>query len=179
MIKINNYNKPLIKLIDFGLATYIPVNGQKIREFYGTREYAAPEIHESSGYLEKVDEWAIGVIMYNMLTGFEPFRGETPSEIKDSVLFSQIRFEEIEDVELRDINKKLLNRYVANRMNSKEALVELKKIKMERDNYRKGQKRINKRTPSIVLKKEFQETEDYMGYWDTITTKIKTGYEFF
>jgi serine/threonine protein kinase len=179
MIKINNYNKPLIKLIDFGLATYIPVNGQKIREFYGTREYAAPEIHESSGYLEKVDEWAIGVIMYNMLTGFEPFRGETPSEIKDSVLFSQIRFEEIEDVELRDINKRLLNRYVANRMNSKEALVELKKIKMERDNYRKGQKRINKRTPSIVLKKEFQETEDYMGYWDTITTKIKTGYEFF
>ena len=179
MIKINNYNKPLIKLIDFGLATYIPVNGQKIREFYGTREYAAPEIHESSGYLEKVDEWAIGVIMYNMLTGFEPFRGETPSEIKGSVLFSQIRFEEIEDVELRDINKKLLNRYVANRMNSKEALVELKKIKMERDNYRKGQKRINKRTPSIVLKKEFQETEDYMGYWDTITTKIKTGYEFF
>ena len=179
MIKINNYNKPLIKLIDFGLATYIPVNGQKIREFYGTREYAAPEIHESSGYLEKVDEWAIGVIMYNMLTGFEPFRGETPSEIKDSVLFSQIRFEEIEDVELRDINKKLLNRYVANRMNSKAALVELKKIKMERDNYRKGQKRINKRTPSIVLKKEFQETEDYMGYWDTITTKIKTSYEFF
>lgn len=179
MIKINNYNKPLIKLIDFGLATYIPVNGQKIREFYGTREYAAPEIHESSGYLEKVDEWAIGVIMYNMLTGFEPFRGETPSEIKDSVLFSQIRFEEIEDVELRDINKKLLNRYVANRMNSKEALVELKKIKMERDNYRRGQKRINKRTPSIVLKKEFQETEDYMGYWDTITTKIKTSYEFF
>ena len=179
MIKINNYNKPLIKLIDFGLATYIPVNGQKIREFYGTREYAAPEIHESSGYLEKVDEWAIGVIMYNMLTGFEPFRGETPSEIKDSVLFSQIRFEEIEDVELRDINKKLLNRYVANRMNSKEALIELKKIKNERDNYRKGQKRINKRTPSIVLKKEFQETEDYMGYWDTITTKIKTGYEFF
>jgi len=179
MIKINNYNKPLIKLIDFGLATYIPVNGQKIKEFYGTREYAAPEIHESSGYLEKVDEWAIGVIMYNMLTGFEPFRGESPSEIKDSVLFSKIRFEEIEDIELRDINKKLLNRYVANRMNSKEALIELKKIKLERDNYRKGQKRINKRTPSIVLKKEIQESEDYMGYWDTITTKIKTGYDFF
>ena len=179
MIKINNYNKPQIKLIDFGLATYIPVNGQKIKEFYGTREYAAPEIHESSGYLEKVDEWAIGVIMYNMLTGFEPFRGESPSEIKDSVLFSKIRFEEIEDIELRDINKKLLNRYVANRMNSKEALIELKKIKLERDNYRKGQKRINKRTPSIVLKKEIQESEDYMGYWDTITTKIKTGYDFF
>ena len=178
MIKINIYNKPQIKLIDFGLATYIPTNGKKIREFYGTREYAAPEIHEGSGYLENVDEWAIGVIMYNMLTGFEPFRGETPSEIKDSVLFGQIRFEEIEDIELRDINKKLLNRYVSNRMNSKEALIELKKIKIERDNYRKGIKRINKRTPSIVLKKEFQEKEDYMGYWDDVTAKIRTGYGF-
>ena len=146
------------------MATYIPANGQKIKEFYGTREYAAPEIYESSGYLEKVDEWAIGVIMYNMLTGFEPFRGETPSEIKDSVLYGQIRFEQIEDVELRDINKKLLNRFVANRMNSREALIELKKIKLERDNYRKGLKRINKKTPSIILKKEIQETEDYMGY---------------
>ena len=176
MIKININNKPQIKLIDFGLATYIPLNGQKIKEFYGTREYAAPEIYESSGYLEKVDEWAIGVIMYNMLTGFEPFRGETPSEIKDSVLYSQIRFEEIEDVELRDIDKKLLNRYVANRMNSKEALIELKKIKQERDNYKKGQKRINKRTPSIILKKELKETEDYMGYWESMTANINSAY---
>ena len=176
MIKININNKPQIKLIDFGLATYIPPNGQKIKEFYGTREYAAPEIYESSGYLEKVDEWAIGVIMYNMLTGFEPFRGETPSEIKDSVLYSQIRFEEIEDVELRDIDKKLLNRYVANRMNSKDALIELKKIKLERDNYKKGQKRINKRTPSIILKKELKETEDYMGYWESITANINSAF---
>ena len=179
MIKININNKPQIKLIDFGLATYIPNNGQKIKEFYGTREYAAPEIYESTGYLEKVDEWAIGVIMYNMLTGFEPFRGETPSEIKDSVLFGQIKFEEIQDDELRDINKKLLNRYCANRISSKDALIELKKIKLERDNYRKGQKRITKRTPSIVLKKGFKEEQDYMEYWETVTTRARGGYGFF
>ena len=175
MIKINKYNKPQIKLIDFGLATYIPRNGQKIKEFYGTREYAAPEIYESSGYLEKVDEWAIGVVMYNMLTGFEPFKGESPSQIKDSVLYQQIRFEEIEDNELREINKKLLNRYVAKRMTSKEALIELKSIKMERDNYRKGQKRISKKTPSIILQKEYQEELEYMSYWDSITSRIQIG----
>ena len=179
MIKIDIYNKPKIKLIDFGLATYIPTNGKKIREFYGTREYAAPEIYESSGYLEKVDEWAIGVIMYNMLTGFEPFRGETPEEIKDSILFSQIRFEVIEDVDLREINKKLLNRYVANRICSKDALNEIKRIKIERDNYKKGQKRISKKTPSIVLRKEIQEEEDYMDYWGTVTSRIKSGYGLF
>ena len=39
--------------------------------------------------------------MYNMLTGFEPFKGESPSEIKDSVLFGDIKFDVIEDVDLR------------------------------------------------------------------------------
>ena len=179
MIKIDIYNKPKIKLIDFGLATYIPTNGKKIREFYGTREYAAPEIYESSGYLEKVDEWAIGVIMYNMLTGYEPFKGETPSEIKDSVLFTKIRFEEIQDVDLREVNKKLLNRYVANRICSKEALIEIKRIKMERDNYKQGIKRITKKTPSIVLQKEIKENEEYLDYWCTISSRIRGGYGLF
>ena len=172
MIKINVYNKPQIKLIDFGLATYIPNNGQKLREFLGTREYAAPEIHENSGYLEKVDEWAIGVIMFNMLTGFEPFKGETPEEIKDSVLFSNINFDFIEDVELRELNKMLLNRFVAKRITCREALLELKKIKVERDNYYKGFKRLNKKTPSIVLKKEFEEGIEYSNYWEDLVKKI-------
>ena len=166
------FNKPQVKLIDFGLATYIPKNGQRLKEFLGTREYAAPEIHENSGYLEKVDEWAIGVIMYNMLTGFEPFKGESPSEIKDSVLFSQIQFDVIEDVDLREINKQLLNRFVAKRITCKEALVELKRIQIERKNYYLGQKRLVKKTPSTVLKKEFEEVKEYMNYWDNITTKV-------
>ena len=135
-------------------------------------------MYESSGYLEKVDEWAIGVIMYNMLTGFEPFSGKTPSDIKDKILFSQINFEEIEDNELREINKKLLNRYVAKRITSKETLIELKKIKIERDNYKTGQKRMNKKTPSIILNKEIQETKEYMSYWETISSGIRTGFDF-
>lgn len=172
MIKINVYNKPQIKLIDFGLATYIPSNGQRLREFLGTREYAAPEIHENSGYLEKVDEWAIGVIMFNMLTGFEPFKGETPEEIKDSVLFSNIKFDVIEDVELRELNKMLLNRFVAKRITCREALLELKKLKVERDNYYKGFKRLSKKTPSVVLRKEHQEINEYSQYWNTISSKV-------
>ena len=177
LIKINMFNKPQIKLIDFGLATYIPKNGKKLREFIGTREYAAPEIHENSGYLEKVDEWAIGVIMYNMLTGFEPFKGESPSEIKDSVLFSDINFDVIEDVDLREINKQLLNRFVAKRITCKEALAEVKRIKLERDNYYKGQKRLSKKTPSVILKKEFEESQKYLNYWDSVSSKIRISFD--
>ena len=172
MIKINAYNKPQIKLIDFGFATYIPKNGEKLREYLGTREYAAPEILEETGYREKVDEWAIGVIMYNMLTGFEPFKGETPSEIKDSVLYATIKFDKIEGVDLREICSKLLNRFVAKRITCKEALIEIKKIKVERENYYKGFKRLNKKTPSIVLRKEYEEGQQYNGYWDDFVKKI-------
>lgn len=172
MIKIDRNNKPIIKLIDFGFATYIPKNGEKLREYLGTREYAAPEILEENGYLEKVDEWAIGVIMYNMLTGYEPFKGNTPSEIKDSVLYATIKFEKIDDVDLRDICQKLLNRFVVKRITSKEALIEIKKIKVERDNYFKGYKRLNKKTPSVVLKREYQEYQEYIGYWEQLTKNM-------
>ena len=176
MIKITPDNKPQIKLIDFGFATYIPKNGEKLKEYLGTREYAAPEILEETGYREKVDEWAIGVIMYNMLTGYEPFKGETPSEIKDSVLYAAIKFEKIEDVDLRDLCQKLLNRFVARRITSKEALVEVKKIKVERENYYKGFKRLNKRTPSIVLKKEYEEVLEYSNYWEQLVKNSDFNY---
>ena len=169
MIKIDKNNKPKIKLIDFGFATYIPKNGEKIREYLGTREYAAPEILESDGYLEKVDEWAIGVVMFNMLTGYEPFKGNTPSELKDSVLYATIKFEKIEDVDLRELCEKLLNRFVSKRITCKEALIEVKKIKVERDNYYKGFKRLNKKTPSVVLRKESEEAQIYMDYWGEVT----------
>ena len=177
MIKINKFNKPLIKLIDFGFATYIPKNGEKLREYLGTREYAAPEILEEAGYREKVDEWAIGVIMYNMLTGYEPFKGNTPSEIKDSVLFATIKFDKIEDNDLRELNEKLLNRFVSKRITCKEALTEVKKIKVERDNYFKGFKRLSKKTPSVVLRKERGEKEEYMSYWESMTTNVRNNFQ--
>ena len=176
MIKINKDNKPQIKLIDFGFATYIPKNGEKIKEYLGTREYAAPEILEENGYLEKVDEWAIGVILYNMLTGYEPFKGNTPSQIKDSVLYATIKFEKIEDVDLRDLCQKLLNRFVSRRITCKEALIEVKKIQVERDNYHRGFKRLTKKTPSFVLQKEIEESREYMNYWGQLTKSV--GYNF-
>jgi len=173
MIKIDESNEPQIKLIDFGFATYIPKDGTKIKDYLGTREYAAPEILEGTGYMEKVDEWAIGVIMYNMLTGYEPFKGSTPSQIKDNVLFATIKFDKIEDNDLRELNEKLLNRFVSKRITCKEALREVKRIKVERDNYFKGFKRLNKKTPSVILWKESDEVKKYMNYWDEMTSNIK------
>ena len=35
----------------------------------------APEIFEGKAYSHKVDVWALGVVFYQMMTGFTPFTG--------------------------------------------------------------------------------------------------------
>ena len=123
---------PKLKLIDFGNVRKIPQKKQKLYNFSGTKEYMAPEIIDNSGFNEKIDEWAAGIIMYNMLTGVDPFSAEDDYDYKDNIKFKEINFNYIKDEQLRELNKKLLNRYVINRISAKEALNEIKKIKMEK-----------------------------------------------
>ena len=129
LVYIDDHNNPIIKLIDFGVATYIPNDNSRLNEIVGTRAYCAPEIIEKCGYKEKIDEWAAGVIIFNMLTGYEPFVGKTPSQLKDNIRFSKINFDLIKNEELRELDKKLLNIFVSKRLSAKEALEEINKIK--------------------------------------------------
>jgi serine/threonine protein kinase len=50
----------------------------------GTAYYIAPEVL-TSDYDEKCDCWSIGVILFTMLAGFPPFRGENEIEIVKNV----------------------------------------------------------------------------------------------
>ena len=129
LVQIDEDNKPILKLIDFGFAAYIPHENDKLNKIVGTRAYSAPEVFEKTGYREKVDEWSAGVIMFNMLTGYEPFVGKTPSQLIDSIKYDKVNFDLIQNKELRAINKKLLNRDVQKRISAKEALGEIYKLK--------------------------------------------------
>lgn len=160
LIKIDEENNPIIKLIDFGLATFMPKDGEILTEIIGTRKYAAPEMLYGYGYSEKVDEWAIGVVMFSMLTGFEPFRRTGPYQVEESILFSKIDFEIIEDPELRMLNMRLLDRNEANRITCKEALKYLKELKQLRDivykdNYYKYQRHIFVENYKLKLREKY------------------------
>jgi hypothetical protein len=71
----------IVKIGDYGLAKLItPTQGTDHSESIGTCHYMAPEIG-SGKYNKPIDVYAIGVILYEMLTGKVPFEGETVNEV--------------------------------------------------------------------------------------------------
>ena len=71
----------IVKIGDYGLAKLItPSQGTEHSESIGTCHYMAPEI-ASGKYHKPIDVYAIGVILYEMLTGRVPFEGETVGEV--------------------------------------------------------------------------------------------------
>lgn len=64
-------------LADFGLAFYSELDDSL--DVFGTPHYMAPEqVHSSANVVPQSDLYALGVILYQMVTGERPFAGEDP-----------------------------------------------------------------------------------------------------
>ncbi len=76
-----------VKIVDFGIAKVTPIEGSKgpleprltrAGSVFGTPEYMAPEQAAGRGDTDgRVDIYALGIILYEMLTGRVPHRGDT------------------------------------------------------------------------------------------------------
>ena len=73
-----------IKLCDFGWAAE-NINTKRAT-FCGTYEYMAPEMVFNSHYDYRVDIWALGVLLYEMIHGCAPFKGNSVNEVKEKML---------------------------------------------------------------------------------------------
>lgn len=61
-----------LKIADFGLSKIID-DQVTMKTVCGTPGYCAPEILRGNAYGPEVDMWSVGVILYILLCGFEPF----------------------------------------------------------------------------------------------------------
>ena len=74
-------DQQVIKIGDYGLSKFIScsrLSGQT--EAVGTFHYMAPEIGKGI-YGKEIDIYALGILLFEMLTGDVPFNGESTQEI--------------------------------------------------------------------------------------------------
>ncbi|KAI8455917.1 AGC/PKC protein kinase [Phakopsora pachyrhizi] len=75
-----------VKVADYGLCKEEMWYQNTTSTFCGTPEFMAPEILLEQRYGRAVDWWAFGVLIYEMLLGQSPFRGDDEDEIFDAIL---------------------------------------------------------------------------------------------
>ena len=72
----------LVKVADFGLARAIgSSNSSASATLLGTVAYISPEVVTRGHSDERSDLYSLGIVLYEMLTGVQPFRGEQPVHI--------------------------------------------------------------------------------------------------
>ncbi len=77
-----------IRLTDFGVAQLGDVKSRitQVGALVGSIAYLSPEVCSGSPYDERSDIWAFGVMLYEMLTGINPFAKSSPAETFSAIL---------------------------------------------------------------------------------------------
>ena len=89
----NDYG--IIKIMDFGLSKIVSTQ-EKMVDGYGTLSYVAPEVLLRTPYNKEVDIWSMGVILYYMLCGHLPFKGNKEVIIAEKIVNDDLEFDEEE-----------------------------------------------------------------------------------
>ncbi|KAL4492097.1 hypothetical protein ABPG73_003045 [Tetrahymena malaccensis] len=105
-----------VKIADFGFAKIM--DSARTYTLCGTPEYLAPEIIQGAktGYGKSVDWWALGVLIFEMLSGHPPFYDCDPMGIYQKIVNSVINFPEFFSLRAKDLIRKLLNPNIENRL---------------------------------------------------------------
>lgn len=66
-------------LTDFGIANYEDNQGL-LKTMCGSSEYMAPEVLKGKSYDYRVDIWGIGILLFELLAGYTPFKASSQEE---------------------------------------------------------------------------------------------------
>ena len=80
----------IVKIVDFGLAKLAgATHVTRIGSTLGTVAYMSPEQAQGNHVDHRTDLWSLGVVLYEMLTGKLPFKGEHEASVLYSVIHEQ------------------------------------------------------------------------------------------
>ena len=104
LINKNGY----LKLTDFGFAKQLESEKAKTYTLCGTPEYLAPEIILNKGHGKAVDWWTLGILLFEMLVGIDPFSDDEPMKTYQKILKGKINFPKEIDKDAKSLIKHLL-----------------------------------------------------------------------
>ena len=101
------FENNVIKLCDFGWCVKIE-DGQQRGTFCGTTEYMSPELVNHEEYSKEIDVWSLGILLYEMVHGYSPFRPDKP-DFKPKDVIRNIRLHKLKfDENISDECKELI-----------------------------------------------------------------------
>ncbi|MGI8812936.1 MAG: protein kinase domain-containing protein [Pyrinomonadaceae bacterium] len=135
-----------VKILDFGLAKRFERDGETAADQFltkagmilGTASYMSPEQARGQEVNAASDVWSFGVCIYEMLTGSQPFAGETSTDTLAAVLTRDpeppsVRFpeipEQLDNFVLRALRRNRTERYA----DASEMLTELQAVRRQVD----------------------------------------------
>ena len=95
------------KLTDFGWSNYMQGDFKRTT-VCGTPIYLAPEMINNTGHDEKVDIWCIGVLLFELITGQQPWKGSDVQTVKYNISRLKINWPKQMDRNAADLISKIL-----------------------------------------------------------------------
>jgi serine/threonine protein kinase len=77
-----------VRIIDFGIAIMKDSDVSRIEGIAGSPSYMSPEQVESAEITIASDIYSLGAVMYELLTGFRPFRASTLARLLNQIVYA-------------------------------------------------------------------------------------------
>lgn len=103
------FKNELVKIGDFGVSKEISDNEQFTKTIIGSPLFFAPEILLNMPYSYPADIWAVGCILYQMMTGKHPFSSKSHHQLVGKVLSGNVKMPSGCDKRLVDLFLEMVN----------------------------------------------------------------------
>lgn len=111
-----------LKIGDFGISRILEHTAAVAGTVVGTPAYLAPEVCDSRPYDTKVDIWATGIIMYELLALKLPFQSSNLAALVMKIVASAVAIPETWGAEVRELVEDMLQKEPATRPSASDLL---------------------------------------------------------